>query len=36
MKFIKRLMARIRCKKDNGEWHEHYCTNNCNTCGYNN
>ena len=37
MKFIKRIMAKIRCKMDNpkGEWHKYHCTNDCNTCGYN-
>jgi len=35
MKFIKRIIARIKCSKDNGEHTEFYCTNDCNTCGYN-
>lgn len=35
MKFIKRVIARIKCKMDGKEWYKHYCTNDCNTCGYN-
>ena len=37
IKLIKRLIAKIKCKLDNpkGEWHKHYCTSDCNTCGYN-
>ena len=35
MKWLNRIMARIKCRKDNGEWHQYYCTNDCNTCGYN-
>ena len=34
MKCIKMIMAKIRCKLDNGEWKKHYCTNDCKTCGY--
>lgn len=36
-KLVNRLITKIRCKKDNpnGEWHKYYCTNDCNTCGYN-
>ena len=22
------------CNADKAEWHKHYCTNDCNTCGY--
>jgi len=34
-KLIFRIIAKIKCKKDMGKWHKHYCTNDCNTCGYN-
>jgi len=35
MKVIKMVIARIKCKLDKGEWTNHYCTGNCNSCGYN-
>lgn len=33
-KLIRRIIARIKCRLDSGEWYKHYCTNDCNTCGY--
>lgn len=34
MKFIKRLLAKIRCRFDKNEWCKNYCTSDCDTCGY--
>lgn len=36
LKLINRIIARIRCRSEkNKPWHEHYCINDCNLCGYN-